>query len=82
MNTFNVHAELPIEDDDDEFGDKESRPLFGWFLMAVALVMMAFLIGSGPEASAHSIKPSVSAPAIVPSQAVMNREPIELAFGG
>ena len=82
MNTFNVPADMDIEVDEDEFGDVEGRPLVGWFLMAVALVAMAFLIGSGPEASAHPVQPAVAAQATLSAQAATTREPIELAFGG
>jgi hypothetical protein len=82
MNTFNAQADMNIEVDDDEFGDVEGRPLVGWFLMAVALVAMAFLIGAGPEASAHPVQPSVSAQAPVAAQAGTTRAPIDLAFGG
>jgi hypothetical protein len=82
MNTFNVHADMDIPDDEDEFGDVEGRPLVGWFLMAVALVAMAFLIGSGPEASAHSVKPAVAGQATASVQTATTREPIEPAFGG
>jgi hypothetical protein len=82
MNTFNAHADMNIEVDDDEFGDVEGRPLVGWFLMAVALVAMAFLIGAGPEASAHPVQPPVAAQAPVSAQASTAREPIDLAFGG
>lgn len=82
MNMLNVHADIPIDDDDDEFGDVEDRPLIGWFVMAVALVAMAFLIGAGPEASAHPVKPAGAAQATVSASAVTTREPIDLAFGG
>jgi len=83
MNTFNVNADMDIEVvDDDEYGDVEGRPLIGWFLMAVALVAMAFLIGAGPEASAQPIKASVSAQAVVSAPAVSPRASADLAFGG
>lgn len=85
MNTFNAQADMDIPDDEDEFGDVEGRPLVGWFLMAVALVAMAFLIGSGPEASAHPVRPPAAAQATVPAQVnllVTNRAAIDLSFGG
>jgi hypothetical protein len=92
MNTLNAHADMDmdmdmdmamdIEVDDDEFGDVEGRPLVGWFLMAVALVAMAFLIGAGPEASAHPVKAPAAAPAAVAAQVVAPRASADLAFGG
>ena len=78
MNTFNVRADADIEVDDDEFGDVEGGPLVGWFLMAVALVAMAFLIGAGPEASANPIK----APVAVSAQVAASPASVDLAFGG
>jgi hypothetical protein len=86
MNTFNVHADMNIEDDEEEFGDTEGRPLVGWFLMAVALVAMAFLIGAGPEASAHAVNPpavvQIAAQATVPSAPASADAADALAFGG
>jgi hypothetical protein len=76
MNTFNVHADMNIEDDEDEFSDVEGRPLVGWFLMAVALVAMAFLIGAGPQAVARPINPPIAA------AAAAVEVPTVLAFGG
>ena len=52
MSTLNANADRSHDDDDDDdFGEVESRPLLGWFLMAVALVAMAFLIGGRDEVS-------------------------------
>ena len=77
---MNTHVES-MDDDDDELGRQESRPLLVWFLMAVALVAMAFLLGSAPQVVAHAELPdagaagalyAVSAPAEMP----------DLAFGG
>jgi hypothetical protein len=83
MNTLNIHADPRVDDDDDEFGEVESRPLLGWFLMAVALVTMAFLIGAGPDVSAQS---SSQAPAAAEpnatSQALTRSEAAGLAYGG
>ena len=84
MNTFNVHADMnmDIEVDDDEFGDVEGRPLIGWFLMAVALVAMAFLIGAGPEASAQPVQAPAAAQAVVSAQVAPAPASVDLAFGG
>ena len=48
---MNTHHEL-LDDDDDPMALSESRPLLVWFLMAVALVAMAFLLGAAPDARA------------------------------
>ena len=53
MSILNVQTELP-QDDEDTFGEVEARPLLGWFLMAVALVAMAFLIGGRGEVATAS----------------------------
>ena len=87
MNTFNMHAEpqrggIELDDDEDDFGDVESRPLLGWFLMAVALVAMAFLIGSGPEASAGQVSAPTPAEPSLTALVLMSSEAAGLAFGG
>ena len=73
----------PIDDDDDNVATTESRPLLVWLLMAVALVAMAFLLGSAPEALAKDTPPRPVAQ--VPGNA--NAAPLahgaaSLAFGG
>ena len=80
MNTLNVHADASFEDDDDNFGDTESRPLVVWFLMAVALVAMAFLLGSAPEAMAQPVAAAAEPSPTV--QALMRSEAAGLAYGG
>jgi hypothetical protein len=92
MNTFNAHAEPQFDEDDDEFGDVESRPLLGWLLMAVALVAMAFLVGAGPQATARQLTapaaPEATAPAPVATATVpvapqmSASEAAGLAYGG
>jgi hypothetical protein len=90
MNSFNPHAEPQFDDDDDEFGDVESRPLLGWLLLAVALVAMAFLVGAGPHAMAGSVSPAPAqpqaaaspAPVATASQATQASEVAGLAYGG
>ena len=81
MNTLNVHAD-PQTDDDDDFGDTESRPLVVWLLMAVALVTMAFLLGSAPQALAHPVSAPASIEPSPTTQALLNSEAAGLAYGG
>ena len=79
MNTLNGHVDTPF-DDDDNFGDAEGRPLVVWFLMAVALVAMAFLLGSSPEAMAHPVAAAAEPSPI--AQALTLSEAAGLAYGG
>jgi hypothetical protein len=83
MNSFNPHAE-PQFDDDDEFGEVESRPLLGWLLMAVALVAMAFLVGAGPHATAGQFNAPAAPEAAAAPVASANQasEAAGLAYGG
>jgi len=81
MNTLNGHVDTPF-DDDDNFGDAEGRPLVVWLLMAVALVTMAFLLGSSPEALAQPVAAAAAAESSPTVQALMNSEAAGLAYGG
>jgi hypothetical protein len=81
MNTYRTHTE-PQFDEDDDFGDAQSHPLLGWLLMAVGLVAMAFLLATGPEASAQQVT-AVSLPSpSTTTQALPNGEAAGLAYGG
>ena len=82
MNTLNVHADAPFEEDDDTFGETEGRPLVVWLLMAVALVTMAFLLGSSPEALAQQVAAPAAAEPSPIVQALMRSEAAGLAYGG
>jgi hypothetical protein len=82
MNTLNVHPDAQFDDDDDDFGDTEGRPLVVWLLMAVALVTMAFLLGSSPEALAHPVNAPAAAEPSPTVQALMRSEAAGLAYGG
>ena len=82
MNTLNLHADAQIDDDDDNFGDAEGRPLVVWLLMAVALVTMAFLLGSSPEVLAQPVAAPAAAEPSPIVQALMRSEAAGLAYGG
>ena len=73
----------PIDDEDDNLATTEGRPLVVWLLMAVALVAMAFLLGSAPQALAKDALPRPAAK--VPANASAAPAALgvaSLAFGG
>jgi hypothetical protein len=71
---MNMELESTDDDDLDDMNEAHHQPILVWLMMAMALVAMAFLLGTAPEASAHPTLPDT------PVQ-VTQAAPT-LAFGG